>query len=116
MTLAARAGVHAAFMMMTGVPPAVVVQLDPRRRQAGGQFFADNRRNRAFRHDRFLDGVQFALTLRAMSASFQYKPRFTDIRVKPPKAVEEEAAQADVLYLKPGEKPCQWPDCRRAAT
>ncbi|MFN6981905.1 MAG: molecular chaperone DnaJ, partial [Brevundimonas sp.] len=26
-----------------------------------------------------------------MSASFQYKPRFTDIRVKPPKP-EEEAA------------------------
>ena len=50
-----------------------------------------------------------------MSASFQYKPRFTDIRVKPPKP-EEEAAQADVLHLKPGEKPCQWPDCRRAAT
>ncbi len=50
-----------------------------------------------------------------MSASFQYKPRFTDIRVKPPKAGEE-AAQADVLGLKPGEKPCEWPDCRRAAT
>ncbi len=50
-----------------------------------------------------------------MSASFQYKPRFTDIRVKPPKP-EEEAAHADVLHLKPGEKPCQWPDCRRAAT
>lgn len=50
-----------------------------------------------------------------MAASFQYKPRFTDIRVKPPKP-EEEAAQADVLHLKPGEKPCQWPDCRRAAT
>ncbi|QYC11111.1 J domain-containing protein [Brevundimonas nasdae] len=49
-----------------------------------------------------------------MSASFQYKPRFTDIRVKPPKP-EEEAAQADVLHLKPGEKPCQWPDCRKAA-
>jgi hypothetical protein len=50
-----------------------------------------------------------------MSASFQYKPRFTDIRVKPPKP-EEEAAKADVLHLKPGEKPCQWPDCRKAAT
>lgn len=50
-----------------------------------------------------------------MPATFQYKPRFTDIRVKPPKP-EEEQAQADVLGLKPGEKPCQWPDCRRAAT
>jgi len=50
-----------------------------------------------------------------MAAAFQYKPRFTDIRVKPPKP-EEEAAEADVLHLKPGETPCQWPDCRRAAT
>lgn len=50
-----------------------------------------------------------------MSAAFQYRPRFTDIRVKPPRP-EEEAAAADVLHLKPGEKPCQWPDCRRAAT
>ena len=50
-----------------------------------------------------------------MSASFEYKPRFTDIRVKPPKP-EEEQAEADVLHLKPGEKPCQWPDCSRPAT
>ena len=50
-----------------------------------------------------------------MPAQFQYKPRFTDIRVKPPKP-EEEAAEADVFHLKPGEKPCQWPDSRRAAT
>lgn len=50
-----------------------------------------------------------------MPAQFQYKPRFTDIRVKPPMP-EEEAAEADVLHLKPGEKPCQWPDCRKAAT
>ena len=50
-----------------------------------------------------------------MAAQFQYKPRFTDIRVKPPKP-EQEAAEADVLHLKPGEKPCQWPDCRKAAT
>lgn len=50
-----------------------------------------------------------------MPPEFQYKPRFTDIRVKPPKP-EEEAAAADVLHLKPGEKPCQWPDCRKAAS
>lgn len=49
-----------------------------------------------------------------MTASFQYRPRFTDIRVKPPKPEDE--AEQDVLGLKPGEKPCQWPDCRRAAT
>lgn len=47
-----------------------------------------------------------------MSASFEYKPRFTDIRVKPPKP-EEEAAEADVLHLKPGEKPCDWADCSK---
>ena len=50
-----------------------------------------------------------------MSAAFQYRPRFTDIRVKPPRP-EEEAAEADVLGLKPGETACEWPDCRRAAT
>ena len=50
-----------------------------------------------------------------MPASFQYKPRFTDIRVKPPKPGEK-VEDPDVLHLKPGEKPCQWPDCRRAAT
>ena len=37
------------------------------------------------------------------------------MRVKPPRP-EEEAAEEDVLHLKPGEKPCQWPDCRQAAT
>lgn len=50
-----------------------------------------------------------------MAPSFQYKPRFTDIRVKPPRE-DEAAEQADVLHLKPGEKPCQWPACSRAAT
>lgn len=50
-----------------------------------------------------------------MSAAFQYKPRFTDIRVKPPKP-EDEAAAEDVLRLKPGEKACQWPDCSRPAS
>jgi len=50
-----------------------------------------------------------------MPPQFQYKPRFTDIRVKPPKP-EEEAAAAEVLRLKPGVKPCQWPDCRKAST
>lgn len=50
-----------------------------------------------------------------MSSAFQYKPRFKDMRIKPPRP-EEEAAEEDVLHLKPGEKPCQWPDCRQAAT
>ena len=50
-----------------------------------------------------------------MPASFDYKPRFKDMRIKPPKAGEAEA-EADVLHLKPGEKPCQWPDCTKPAT
>ena len=50
-----------------------------------------------------------------MPASFEYKPRFKDMRIKPPKAGEAEA-EADVLRLKPGEKPCDWPDCAKAAT
>lgn len=50
-----------------------------------------------------------------MSASFEYKPRFTDIRVKPPKP-EEEAVKEDVLHLKPGEKPCDFEGCSKPAT
>ena len=50
-----------------------------------------------------------------MSSEFEYKPRFKDMRIKPPRP-EEEAAKADVLHLKPGEKACNWPDCRQAAT
>jgi hypothetical protein len=48
-----------------------------------------------------------------MSDGFQYKPRFTDIRVRPPKP-EEEAAARDVNALKPGEIKCDWPGCRVA--
>ena len=50
-----------------------------------------------------------------MSSEFEYKPRFKDMRIKPPRP-EEEAAEADVLHLKPGEKACNWPDCRAPAT
>ena len=49
-----------------------------------------------------------------MSGAFQYKPRVVDIRVRPPKEGEDEAE--DVLRLKPGERPCEWPDCRKAAS
>jgi hypothetical protein len=49
-----------------------------------------------------------------MSGAFQYRPKFVDIRVRPPKP-EEEAAQADVHVLRPGQKACEWPDCRRPA-
>lgn len=47
-----------------------------------------------------------------MSGAFQYRPKFIDIRVRPPRPEEE---TADVHQLKPGERPCDWPDCRKAA-
>jgi curved DNA-binding protein CbpA len=49
-----------------------------------------------------------------MPGAFQYKPKFVDIRVKPPK--EGEPAAEDVNALKPGERACDHADCRRAAT
>ena len=38
-----------------------------------------------------------------MPAAFQYKPRFVDIRVRPP-SEEEDARAQDVNALKPGER------------
>jgi len=49
-----------------------------------------------------------------MPAAFQYRPKFVDIRVKPPKA--DEQRQDDVFTLKPGEKPCEAEGCRKPAT
>jgi hypothetical protein len=43
-----------------------------------------------------------------MSGAFQYKPKFVDIRVRPPKAREEEAVGS-----KPGERTCDHPGCRQ---
>jgi hypothetical protein len=51
-----------------------------------------------------------------MSGAFQYRPKFVDIRVRPPKPDEAEAAQDDVHALRSGEQPCDWPGCRKAAT
>lgn len=48
-----------------------------------------------------------------MSSAFQYRPKFVDIRVRPPKPGED-ARHDDVNALKPGEKPCDHPDCNRA--
>ncbi|HXQ46750.1 MAG TPA: J domain-containing protein [Caulobacteraceae bacterium] len=49
-----------------------------------------------------------------MSGAFQYKPKFVDIRVRPPKPEEE--AQADSISgLKPGERACDHAGCRRPA-
>ena len=50
-----------------------------------------------------------------MPAAFQYKPRFVDIRVRPP-TPEEDARAEDVTQLKPGERACDHPECLKAAT
>src|ERR1700759_1838502 len=50
-----------------------------------------------------------------MAAAFQYKPRFLDIRVRPP-TEDEDARAHDVHALKPGERQCDHPGCLRAAT
>jgi hypothetical protein len=52
-----------------------------------------------------------------MPGAFQYKPKFLDIRVRPPSKAEDEAkaAEQDVNALKPGERPCDHPGCRAAA-
>jgi hypothetical protein len=49
-----------------------------------------------------------------MPGEFDYKPKFFDIRVRPPKEGEKTKAETDVYTLKPGEKPCDWPECRKA--
>ena len=46
-----------------------------------------------------------------MSGAFQYKPKFKDIRVRPPREDEE-----DVHVLKPGERRCEHADCLQPAT
>jgi hypothetical protein len=48
-----------------------------------------------------------------MSGAFQYRPKFVDIRVRPPKP-DEDAREDDVNALKPGERACDHPGCRRA--
>lgn len=50
-----------------------------------------------------------------MAGAFQYKPKFVDIRVRPPSA-EDDVRNDDVFALKPGERACDHPGCRVAAT
>jgi hypothetical protein len=49
-----------------------------------------------------------------MTGAFQYRPKFVDIRVRPPKP-EEDARENDVNALKPGERACDHPGCRLPA-
>lgn len=49
-----------------------------------------------------------------MARAFQYKPKFVDIRVRPPSANDE--TETDVNALKPGERACDHPGCGKAAT
>jgi hypothetical protein len=45
-----------------------------------------------------------------MPPAFKYRPRFVDIRVRPPKPGGEARAE-DVIALKPGERPCDFQGC-----
>jgi hypothetical protein len=49
-----------------------------------------------------------------MPGAFQYRPKFVDIRVRPPKPGEAEQAD-DVFALKPGERRCDHPGCSMPA-
>ncbi|HEY5107477.1 MAG TPA: J domain-containing protein [Caulobacteraceae bacterium] len=49
-----------------------------------------------------------------MTTAFQYRPRFVDIRVRPPKP-EEDARQDDVHALKAGERACDHAGCKARA-
>jgi hypothetical protein len=49
-----------------------------------------------------------------MPGAFQYRPKFVDIRIRPP--AEEDKTAEDVHALKPGERQCDHPGCLRAAT
>lgn len=48
-----------------------------------------------------------------MTGAYQYKPKFRDMRIRPPKEGEEERAR-DVHALKEGEVKCDWPGCLTA--
>jgi hypothetical protein len=48
-----------------------------------------------------------------MTGAYQYKPKFRDIRIRPPKEGDEER-ERDVHALKEGEVKCDWPGCRTA--
>ena len=62
-----------------------------------------------------LEPQDFGLILPPVSQAFQYRPKFLDIRIRPPKAGEAPPEQTDVYTLKPGQRACDHEGCRRAA-
>jgi hypothetical protein len=50
-----------------------------------------------------------------MTTAFQYRPRFVDIRVRPPKP-DPATATGDDVRLEPDERPCDHQGCRLAGT
>ena len=50
-----------------------------------------------------------------MPTAFQYKPKFVDIRVRPP-SPEDDIVTDDVFALKPGERVCDHAECRKAGS
>ncbi|HSZ53874.1 MAG TPA: J domain-containing protein [Caulobacteraceae bacterium] len=51
-----------------------------------------------------------------MPQAFQYRPRFVDIRVRPPKPAQEEEAKANARHSAPGERLCDHVGCHAPAT
>ena len=49
-----------------------------------------------------------------MPVRFPYKPRFVDIRVRPP--TDDDTRAEDVTALKPGERACDHPECHNPAS
>src|SRR5579859_6341146 len=106
---------------MAAMAGAVVHHFQSYGGKGRGEFFVDGFGHGAHRCSPFnssvsiLESQRFQRILRTMSGAFQYRPKFVDIRVRPPKPGEEDAAD-DVNALKPGERACDHPGCRLAAS
>ena len=115
MALAALVGVDPAVMVVPGMAGGIVLDLQLDRLERGLELGANATRDGTFGHfgGLSLKRTKSTLHLGAMDDAFQYTPRFTDIRVKPPKAGDEPETP---VGLKPGERRCDWPSCMKAAT
>src|SRR4051812_30100179 len=78
--------------MMALVPRAVVHHLQPVRLEGDRQLVADSLGHTShLGAPSILECENLGVILHPMSRAFQYKPKFVDIRVRPPKEGEEEA-------------------------